>query len=96
MVTPGTVQQLTAENISRADLPLAIYREVAAHLQQVTGITVSLEPQRSPEFRYQLSQIGAMVVQYPENFPAGDRRKLEQILAFYAEKYGDWQREALK
>lgn len=94
-MTQGTVQQLTAERISRADLPLAIYREVAAHLQQVQGMLVTLEPQRSPEFSYHLSQIGAMVLQYPENFPVGDRQKVERILTFYGEKYGHWQRETL-
>jgi hypothetical protein len=66
---------------------------VAAHLRQVSGICVDLESQRSPSFDYHQSQIGAMLITYPENFADGDRQKIEKILTFYAERHGEWQRE---
>ena len=89
----STLQQTVTETLICKGLPLAVYREVAAHLRQVQGVCVDLEPQRSPSFDYHQSQIGAMVITYPENFAAGDRQKIEKILAFYAERHGEWQQE---
>lgn len=87
-----TEKKLTTERLGREDLPLAVYREVAAHLQQVTEVEVELEPRRSPTFNYFHSQIGAMVIRYPANLPQGDRQRIEQILDFYSQRYGPWER----
>jgi hypothetical protein len=89
----NTGVETVAERLVREDLPLAVYREVAAHLRQVEGITVVLEPQRSPEFSYRRSQVGAMVIGYPKDLPGGDRQKIEAILDFYSSRHGAWQRE---
>lgn len=78
-------------SIRRADLPLAIYREVAAHLQQVEGVEVELLPQQSQQFDYQLSQIDRLQIQYPENFSSANQQRVEQILAYYSDRYGNWE-----
>jgi hypothetical protein len=78
-------------SIRCATLPLAIYREVAAHLQQVEGVQVELMPQQSQQFDYQLSQIGQMQIQYPDRFSSAARQRVEQILAYYGDRYGQWE-----
>ncbi|MBV5261606.1 hypothetical protein FLX56_24650 [Synechococcus moorigangaii CMS01] len=77
----------------RENLPLAVYREVAAHLQQVPQVQVELELRRSSTFNYFHSQIGAMIVRYPADLSPGDRQKIDVILAFYGDRHGPWQRE---
>jgi len=78
-------------SIRQASLPLAIYREVAAHLQQVNGVQVELIPQQSQQFDYQLSQIDRMEIEYPPHFPSADQQRVEQILAYYSDRYGHWE-----
>lgn len=95
MVTSEILRRSQTEKFVRDDLPLAVYREVAAHLRQVLGVEVVLEVQRSPKFDYFQSQVGAMLVSYPEDLSAGDRQKIEAILSFYGDRYGAWQREKL-
>jgi hypothetical protein len=72
-------------------LPLTVYREVAAHLRQVTGVEVGLFPQRSPEFDYARSQVGGLWIRYTDEADAASQRRVEQILAYYADRYGDWE-----
>ncbi|BAW97017.1 hypothetical protein NIES970_19610 [[Synechococcus] sp. NIES-970] len=93
MTTPSTLAQLTTERLIRDDLPLAVYREVAAHLQQVPQVQVQLEPRLLGDFNYFHSQIGAMIISYPQNLSPGGRQRIEAILDFYHQRYGPWQRE---
>lgn len=80
-----------SQPICCAHLPLAVYREVAAHLQQVIGVRVELLPQRSQEFDYAQSQIGGLQVHYsPESGPEVQQR-VEQILSYYGDRYGAWE-----
>ena len=65
-------------------LPLAVYREIAAHLRQVEDVTVELLPQRSTEFEYLQSQVGGLQVDCPDR----SRQRVEQILAYYGDRYG--------
>lgn len=74
-------------------LPLAVYREVAAHLRQVEGIEVELLRQQSQQFDYHHSQIGGLWVHHTIDDAAAYQR-VEQILAYYGSRYGSW--EALK
>lgn len=94
MVLDTSVQVIT-EKLVRDDLPLAIYREVAAHLRQLDGMDVELEPQRSPTFDYHQSQIGAMVIRYPQDFSEEAKQRLDAILKFYGDRHGEWQREVI-
>ncbi len=78
-------------SIRCANLPLAVYREVAAHLQQVEGVQAELVWQQSQQFDYPLSQIDRMQIQYPQDFSIANRQRMEQILAYYSDRYGDWE-----
>lgn len=66
-------------------MPLAVYREVAAHLRCISGVEVDLEWNRSTTFQYTDSQIGALWVQ------VGDRTDQEQVRRVL-DHYGPWQR----
>jgi hypothetical protein len=76
--------------ISCPTLPLAIYREIAAHLRQVQGIEVDLLPQTSQQFDYHQSQVGGLQIQCGEATALQDRKQVNQILAFYQNRYGLW------
>lgn len=65
-------------------LPLAVYREIAAHVQCVPGVAVTLHENRDPEFNYLDSQIAYMTVQLAHG---ETRSRVEQIL----DHYGLWQ-----
>ncbi len=74
-------------------LPLAVYREVAAHLRQVEGVKAVLLPQTSQQFDYNQSQVGGLWIQYGDTFEAGSRERVNQILAYYQKRYGTWEEE---
>ena len=73
----------TKEKIEFHNLPLAVYREIAAHLSQLEGVVVELIPQSSPEFDYTQSQIAGLWVNYTQDIA----QQVEQILAFYRTRY---------
>ncbi len=66
-------------------MPLAVYREIAAHLQCISGVEVELEWNSSTLFRYTDSQIGALWVQLAEQT---DPEQVRRVL----DHYGSWQR----
>lgn len=72
------------------ELPLAIYREIAAHLGQIAGVTVELLPQSTPTFDYRLSQVGAIKLQYSDDLSPADRAQVQAILTYYGDRYGNW------
>jgi hypothetical protein len=73
----------TKEKVEFHNLPLAIYREIAAHLSQLEGVIVELIPQSSPEFDYNQSQIAGLWVNYTQDVA----QQVETILAFYRTRY---------
>jgi len=75
------------EKIEFADLPLAVYQEIAAHLRQVEGVEVGLIPQSSQVFDYNQSQIGGLWIEYTPNSGSESRQLVEQILAYYKTRY---------
>ncbi len=75
-------------------LPLAVYREIAAHLRQVEGVQVDLLPQTATEFDYLQSQVGGIRVAYAAAIAPRCRPQVAAILAYYAEHYGVWQSPA--
>lgn len=78
-----------------AQMPLAVYREVAAQLQQVTGVEVELIPAQPAAFDYFASQIGGLRVRYPATIAAAERSQVEAVLAFHGRHYGSWQRDSV-
>lgn len=66
-------------------MPLAVYRELAAHLQCIDGVDVELEWNRSTTFRYTDSQIGALQLHLSEQ---ANPEQVKRVL----DHYGTWQR----
>ena len=73
------------------ELPLAVYREVTAHLRQVQGVDAGLIPQPSQQFDYNQSQVGGLWIQYTDASDAVGREQVNQILAYYQNRYGVWE-----
>lgn len=70
-------------------LPLAVYREIEAHLSQVAGVRVSLlSPAPGQPFDYLASQVGALQVETPSDLDAESCQRLEEILAYYSQRFG--------
>jgi hypothetical protein len=75
------------EQIAFAGLPLAVYREMAAHLRQVFGVEVGLIPQTSVEFDYNQSQVSGLWVSWTPTADAKSRERFKQIVAYYQNRY---------
>ncbi|MBI4782644.1 MAG: hypothetical protein HY785_15190 [Oscillatoriophycideae cyanobacterium NC_groundwater_1537_Pr4_S-0.65um_50_18] len=88
MDTP--IAQASHLQICCPQLPYAVYQEVAAHLRQVMGITVELLPQQSQTFDYAQSQVGGLQIFYPPEVDSAVQQRVEQILAYYGDRYGAW------
>lgn len=74
-------------------LPLAVYREIAAHLRQVEGVEAGLISQASQQFDYRQSQIDSLWIQYTDASNLVSREQVNQILAYYQNRYGAWEAE---
>jgi hypothetical protein len=83
------------ERITYPNLPLTIYRELAAHLRQIEGIKTELIPQQSQQFDYAQSQIDHLEMSYPVALKTEDKHKLEEILNYYAQIHGTYDRTIL-
>lgn len=68
---------------------MAVYREVAAHLRQVEGVSTQLLPQKAKDFDYLQSQVGGLSVSYPDQLEI--ETQVNSILAYYENKYGKWE-----
>ncbi len=71
-------------------LPLAVYKEIAAHLRQVEGVETSLYPTSCQQFDYNQSQVGALGIEYTQ-ITSLNRQRVEQILAYYQDRYGEFE-----
>jgi hypothetical protein len=79
------LMEQTQKKIEFANLPLAVYREIATHLRQVEGVEVDLIPQTSSEFDYLQSQISCLSISWKSNT---NEERVKQILAYYQNLYG--------
>jgi hypothetical protein len=79
------------KSLSWAEMPLAVYREVAAHLRQVSGVEVELLPQTATRFNYTLSQVGGLQIQVNPSASAADETRVLEILNYYGDRFGPWQ-----
>ncbi|KOP24202.1 hypothetical protein AMR41_22820 [Hapalosiphon sp. MRB220] len=77
----------TKEKVEFTDLPLAVYREIAAHLRQVEGVEVELIPQSSRQFDYNQSQIAGLWISLSPDSDSISQQRVEQILAYYRDRY---------
>lgn len=71
------------EKIEFPGLPLAVYREIAAHLNQLAGVEVGLISQTSLEFDYNESQIAGLWISCLPNAHEEDKKRFKQIVAYY-------------
>lgn len=98
VANPVPVAELFAGHGDRYELqcprlPLAVYREIAAQLQLLPGVSVTLLPQRSPEFDYLQSQVGGLAIAFTAvAAPTAPeiRAQSAQILNHYVERFGPW------
>jgi hypothetical protein len=74
-------------------LPLAVYREIAAHLRQVQGVDASLTPQTSQQFDYNQSQVGSLSICQSDACDLAERERVRQILEYYQNRYGAWKED---
>ena len=69
------------------NLPLAVYREIAAHLCQVEEVETKLLQASTPEFNYNDSQVESLQIQLPAANKQS-REQVEEILAYYQNIFG--------
>ena len=70
-------------------MPLAIYRELVAHLRQVDCVETGLLPPEPGAFAYETSQIGGIWLRYGENATQTERDRVREILDHYAQRFGN-------
>jgi hypothetical protein len=74
--------------IQSPHIPLAVYRELAAHLQQIAGVTVEfLEPATDRAFNYTESQLGGLTIHGVDRLAEPDLARLQLILGYYTDRY---------
>lgn len=74
------------------NLPLAMYREIAAHLRQIAEVETTLLPAAGQEFNYSNSQVEGLQIQLP-TASLQSREQVEQILAYYQNIFGAIERQ---
>ena len=77
--------------IANHQLPLAVYREIAAHLRQIEGITVSFLTPVDRGFSYTESQLGGLEIIGANLLTDGDKIRLDRLLNYYADRYNQWE-----
>ena len=88
--TPAPPQQVEYR-LHSPGLPLAVYREVAAHLRQIEGVNTGLLPQTSKEFDYLQSQVGGVWIRYDADAAEQCQPQVEASLTYYGDRYGQWE-----
>jgi hypothetical protein len=68
------------------DISLAMYRELASHIEQIADVQAELFWQESQEFSYLGSQIGGMWLSHAEIMPTESQNLIKNIL----DHYGTW------
>ena len=92
---PITESKIT-EQIAYPQLPLAVYREIAAHLRQIAGVNAGLiayspEEDQKQQFDYAQSQIKGLSIEYSDNLDPLSKQRKKEILDYYAQRYCPWQ-----
>lgn len=94
MHSPTTKQQ--KQQLTCPQLPLGVYREVAAHLRQVEGVDASLilrsiDCDPTAEFDYDRSQVAALQIDYVRDLEEDSQQQISEILNYYARRYSPWE-----
>ena len=72
--------------LTSPQIPLAVYREFAAHLQQIEGIKVSFLAPIDRSFSYTESQLGGIEIFGTDLLSDADRRRLDRIVEYYVSR----------
>lgn len=75
------------KEVTYPKLPLAVYREIAAHLEQIIGVTTTIIPQQSREFDYQQSQVNSLLIEYDKNLDPAAQQQMQEIIDYYRQRY---------
>ena len=89
MTQTGT--KLKRQQLASPQLPLAIYREIVAHLRQVEGVKANLLVQKATDFDYLQSQVGGLGIESNLDSNPQAQTQIDSILEYYAQKYAPWQ-----
>ncbi len=85
------ILRIPAFKICNYQMPLAVYREVAAHLQQIAGISVTCLAPIDRAFSYTESQLGGLEITGADRLTESDLLLLERLLSYYADRYAEWE-----
>lgn len=85
----GEISTNCSKIIYNPDIALAMYRELASHLEQLEGVEAELFWQESIEFSYLGSQIGGLWLTYPQAISNQSQTLVNDIL----NHYGNWTSE---
>ncbi|MBE9048118.1 hypothetical protein IQ255_27610 [Pleurocapsales cyanobacterium LEGE 10410] len=93
---PPTTNQPNQQQLACPQLPLAVYREVAAHLRQVTGVDAKLimrplEHDPVENFDYYQSQVSLLQIIYTDTINELAKEQVTAILDYYAQRYSPWE-----
>ena len=91
---PSTIAQ--HQKLTCPQLPLAVYREVAAHIRQVEGVEANpilrpIEHQPGAKFDYYQSQVAALEINYSAEVTEKDKQRVIEILDYYGKRYHPWE-----
>lgn len=87
-----TIEKKIGEQITYPQLPLAVYREIAAHLRQIDGVNAVLIPyspedEQKQQFDYAQSQIKGLSIEYSDTLDQQSKKRKEEILDYYSQRY---------
>jgi hypothetical protein len=86
-----TTDNKTKERYTYPQLPLAVYREIEAHLRQIIGVNAGLivKPLKGSQepFDYAASQIEALWLEYPPDLKVESKQQIQAILDYYQKRY---------
>lgn len=89
-ILSNSIASLHRQELTCHQLPLAVYREIVAHLRQIEGVNAGLLPQKSQEFDYLQSQVGGLWIEIESEIESLEKNKIDSILNYYGEKYGSF------
>lgn len=86
-VTQSPSHPVPMKIIRNPHIPLAVYRELAAHLQQIEGVSVKFLEPIDRSFSYLGSQLDGLEISGIDQLQPEDSTRLDLILKYYFDRY---------